>query len=529
VDRLEHELRATFADERLTLPLRPDASHLVQAGVRRRRRTRAIATAAAAVVLVGGGVAAASLVRGGGGASERIVPPTGGGQPSSKPSQSTPGGEDFVFNPIPYDYHRPPSLPGAVPDPTVPWCRADQLSLSQAFQGATGSLTGAVVVTNGSGPTCALQGQPAVSMQTVAGHSLVTSTPEPFFVDAWIKLAPGSSATAAVTWFPEFCHEPPVGHVSIALPRSGGSLSTAIQGSPRCDVDTVVPQVGHLDVSGFVPNQTDPFTPLAGLAARLDRVPASVAPGARLTYRLQLQSMHARLVVMSSCLPYRERLVNRATHVVYEQDFVLNGCELGPVTIFDPPSLQTTYFHLQLAVPPSAPAGDYDLLWQSVLKPVNAVSDTVVHVQIGPAPCRDGQLTAAGGRGHWQAMNQYGHVIVLRNVSDSACSLRGYPGLRLVDSGGHPIGKDAARGGGYVYPDPGPTSVVLAPRTGTASFTFGGPAMTGGGQTPCPSSAAAIVYPPGLRQQLRVNLVEPYCEGGITVTAVVAGSGGVHF
>jgi len=529
VDRLERELRSTLADERLTLPVRPDASHLIQAGVRRRRRNRVIATAAAAVVLLGGGVAAASFVTGNG-ASDRVLPPTGGGQPSSTPSLPTPGGEDFVFNAIPYDYHHPPSFPGAVADATVPWCRSDELALSQAFQGATGSLMGSLVVTNRSGSTCALQGQPAVSMQTADGHPLLTSTPEPFFVDAWVKLAPGASATSDVTWFPEFCHEPGVGRVSIALPHSGGALSTAMQGSPRCDIDTVVPQVGHLDVGGFVPNQTDPFTPLAGLQAQLDRVPVSVAPGAALTYRLQLQSMHARQVVMSSCLPYRVRLVNRGTHVVYEQDFVLNGCELGPVTIWNPPSRQTTYFHLQVAVPPSAPPGDYDLIWQSVLKPVNAVSDTVVHVQTGPAPCRDGQLTATDSkRGRWQAMNQYGHVIVLRNVSGSACSLRGYPGVRLVDIAGHAIGKDAARGGGYVYPDPGPTSVVLAPHTGTASFTFGGPAMTGGGQTPCPTSTAAIVYPPGLRQQLRVNLVEPYCAGGITVTAVVAGSGGAHY
>lgn len=528
MDRLEEQLRSTLADERLTLPVRPDASHLIQAGVRRRRRSRVLASAAAAVVLLGGGVAAASFV-GGNGASERIVPPTGGATPSGKPSQPTPSQEDYVFTGIPYDYHHPPSLPGATADASVPWCRADQLSLSQAFQGATGSVAGTVVVTNRSGSTCALQGQPAVSMQTAAGHPLLTSTPEPFFVDAWIKLAPGASATADVTWLPEFCHEPGVGRISIGLPHSGGSLSTTMTGSPRCDIDTVVPQVGHLDVGGFVPNQSDPFTPLAGVGARLDRVPAAVAPGATLTYRLQLQSMHAQFVVMRPCLPYRERLVNRATHVVYEQDFVLDGCELGPVTLWDPPSRRTTYFHLQLAVPSSAPPGDYDLLWQSVLKPVSAVSDTVVHVQTGPAPCGEGQLTAAGGRGPWQAMNQYGHVIVLRNVSDSACSLRGYPGLRLVDAAGHPIGKDAARGGGYVYPDPGPTTVVLAARTGIASFTFGGPAMTGGGQTPCPTSAAALVYPPGLRHQLRVNLVEPYCQGGITVTAVVAGSGGAHF
>jgi len=61
MDRLEQRLRSTLADERLTLPLRPDATSLVRAGVRRRRRNRAIVTVASAVVLLGGGIAAVSL------------------------------------------------------------------------------------------------------------------------------------------------------------------------------------------------------------------------------------------------------------------------------------------------------------------------------------------------------------------------------------------------------------------------------------------------------------------------------------
>jgi hypothetical protein len=527
VDRLEQQLRSTFADERLNLPLRPGASHLVRAGVRRRRRNRAIASLAAVVVLAAGGVATGSLVARTGG-PERIVPPTGGGHPSSKPSLPSPTQDEIAWDAAAYDYHAPPVFPGAIADSTVPWCRAGELSLSQLFQGAGGSLAGTVSVTNTSSATCALQGQPAVAMQTADGKNLLSSRPEPFFVDAWISLAPGHSASAAVTWFPEFCHEPGVGRIGVTLPHLGGSLSTAMTGSPRCDVDTVVPLVGHLDVGGFVTRLDTPFTALAGLQARLDRVPTSAFAGAVLTYRLQLQSMRAASVPLDPCLPYRERLVDHTTRAVLsEQDFLLN-CGLPPVTVSDPESRHSTFFDLRLDIPATAPAGEYDLVWQSVLKPVNAVSDRSVHVQSGPPPCRDGQVSAVDGPKR-QAMNQYGHTVVLANASGSACSLRGYPGVRLVDTAGARIGKDAARGGGYVFPDPGPATVVLPALTGKASFTFGGPAMTGGGQVPCPTSAAALVFPPGMRVPLRVAMIEPYCEGGISTSAVVAGTQGARF
>jgi len=528
VDGLEQQLRSTLADSRLDLPLRPDATNLVHSGVRRRRRNRAIATVASVVVLLGGGVAATSLVSSGGG-NERIVPPTGGGQPTGKPALPPPTQEEMAWTATAYDYHHPPAFPGAEADPTVPWCRASQLTLSQFFQGATGSWAGSVTVTNNSTNACALQGQPVVAMQTVSGQSLLSSHSEPFFVDAWVRLAPERSASAGVTWFPEFCHEPRVASIRILLPHSGGSLTTAMRGGPRCDVDTGVPTPGHLDVDGFVAHPGESFTPLAGLQAQLDKVPSTALPGSVLDYRLQLQSMDASSVALDPCLPYRARLVSHATGVVlHEEDYLLN-CGTPPLSITTPQSMHSTYFDLKLNVPSAAPPGDYDLVWQSVLKPVNATSEETVRIQAGPPPCRDGQITATDGHGHLQAMNQYGHTIVLRNISNTTCSLLGYPGLTLVDGAGRPIGKDAGRGGGYVFPDPGPHLVVLTALAGTASFTFGGPAITNAGQTPCPTSAAAVVYPPGLRHELKVGLTEPYCSGGISVTAVTAGSRGTHY
>jgi len=526
MDRLEQRLRSTLADERLTLPLRPDATSLVRAGVRRRRRNRAIVTVASAVVLLGGGIAAVSLGSTNAG-NERIVPPTGGGAPSGKPTLPTPTQQDLAWAPTPYDYHHPPAFPGAIPDPAVPWCRASQLSLSQSFQGAGGSWAGAVTVTNDATATCAVQGQPAVSLQTAHGHTLLTTRPEPFFVDAWIRLAPGRTATAGVTWLPEFCHEPSVASIRITLPHAGGSLSTGLHGSPRCDADTGVPSVGHLDVDGFVPNPGEPFTPLAGLQAQLDRVPASVLPGSVVDYRLQLQSTGAPSVALDPCLPYRERLVDHSTGVVLrEYDYLIN-CGSPPVTIGNAQSMHSTYFDLQLAVPTSAPVGDYDLIWQSVLKPVNAVAETLVHIGTGPAFCRDGQVVATAGRSG-AATGHYVQVVVFRNNSASACTLRGYPGLQLLSKDGQVMSPAPKRGSDFMFQDPGLHTIVLAPEDGTASFSVGGSDYDPVNQRTCPTATQMAVYAPETRMRLIVSVGFPVCPYGINFSAVVAGPDGVR-
>jgi hypothetical protein len=529
VDQLERDLRAALADDRLSLPVRPDASGLISAGVRRRRRNRLVASVASVVVLVGGaGVAVATIGNGGG--TERVAPPanvTPSPTTAQKPPRPGATSDEVPWAATAYDYHHPPAFPGAVADPSVPWCRAAQLSLSQAFQGATGNWFGGVQVRNASSTTCALQGQPAVRIEAADGRTLVSSTPEPFYVDQWVRLAPGDSAGAGVQWMQEFCHEPAPARIAVALPHNGGSLSTAMSGAPRCNLQSDPPSAGQLDVDGFLSTQDRPFTPVAGLLASVDHVSAAAIAGGVVTYRLQLQSMSTHDVALSPCLPYRERLVNTRTGHVIEEDHLLN-CAAAPATMGDPMSNRATYFDMQIAVPPDAPAGSYALVWQSVLKPVNAVADNDVRIGTAAPACTDGQITATdGGRG--QAMSQYGHVIVLHNVSSSACSLRGYPGVELVDSTGQPIGKPATRAGGYVFSDPGPSTIVLAAGTGVASFTFGGEAYDNARQQACPSSAAAFVYPPGLRHRLRVAMSEPYCPGGITTAAIVAGTKGSTF
>ena len=519
MDFLDRDLRSTLTDDRLSLPVRHDALSLLQAGVRRRRRNRAFASAAAAVVLIAGGATAATLATHTSGGPQRIFGPAlSTPTPAVKPSMPAPSHDEIRWAADAYDYRQPPVFPGAVADPSVPWCRAGQLSLSQFFQGATGSWAGVVTVTNNSGTTCALQGQPAVSMATSAGHVLVTSHPEPFYVDAWVSLAPGKDSSAAVTWFPEFCDEPAPARVLVDLPHSGGVLSTAMQGGPRCDVSTGTPTAGHLDVDGFLPTQGSAFTPEAGLQARIDKADASVAPGATVNYRLQLQSIDAPRISLDPCLPYRERLVDHATqHVLIEEDHLLNCGDTGAIT--DPQSNHDTFFDMQLVVPPNAPEGDYDLLWQSVLKPVAAVDEQLVHVTPRVPACKDGQVQAAAGRGG-AGLGSYYDVIVFRNVSTTTCSLFGYPGVKLADANGRAVKTDAQR-------DPAtPHVVVLAPGAAASTTISGADSGPNGGATPCKPSAGVLVIAPGQHVQTLVRRVGARCYDTVGVWPVVAGTRG---
>ena len=514
---LERDLRDTLSDDRLSLPVRHDALSLLQAGLRRRRRNRFVATASAAVVLIAGGATAATLVTHTNGGPQRIFGPAlSGPTPGVKPSMPAPSQDEIRWTNDAYDYRHPPAFPGTIADPSVPWCRADQLALSQEFQGVTGNIVGDVTTTNTTQSSCALQGQPAVRIESADGKTLVTSVPEPFYVDAWVQLRPGATASAHVLWAQQYCGRDAPAQLTIELPHGGGALTTPFNERPVCD--SVVPTTSRLIVDGFVRDQNEDFTPEAGLQAGIDKADASVAPGATLHYRLQLQSMHAPSVTLNPCLPYRERLVDHATqHVLIEEDHLLNCGEAGDIT--DPQSNHDTFFDLQLVVPANAPTGDYDLLWQSVLRSVVAVDEQLVHVTAPVPPCRDGQVSASGGE-RAGAGGSYYDDIIFRNTSSTSCSLFGFPGVILTDGRGRAVKTDLQRG-----PQVGHL-VVLLPGGAAAAKISGADFGPNGGATPCKPSAGVLVIAPGQHLQTLVRGAGMRCYDTVSVWPVVAGTHG---
>jgi hypothetical protein len=526
MDELEERLRGLFADDRLAVTPRPDAMDVVRSGVRRRRHSVVIATLAAVVLIAGGGLGVGLSLSGNSNDTPHPAPPVGQ-TPTPKMEQPTPTPAVVEWSDAAYDYHHPPVFPGAVADPTVPWCNASQLSMTAFFQGATGNWVGTVNVVNRSARTCAVQGQPAVRMLhvTPAGAvNLVHSIPEPFYVDAWVPVAPGAQAIARIDWEQEFCHEPDPNTISIDLPHSGGTLTTSMHGAPRCNDQNDPPSAGRLDVNGFLSEQENagtPFTPLAALDANIDQVTNSVAAGAVLHYQLQLSTNENELP-LDPCLPYRVRLYAQRTGYpyetghIYEEDHLLN---CAGVTVRD--SQQPTDFDMQIATPRDLPPGDYALVWQSVLQQVNAIAGGDVHVTAPPPQCQQNQLTTTFGRGGAAAGSYYA-TIIFTNTSATACSLYGYPGVQYTDSDGRPAPTKAQHD-----PQITPTLVVLAPRGGQASTRVGmADFKPPAGASPCDPSKGLLVIAPGLTEQVLVPRGTPgRCTDSLFVTAVRPGAG----
>jgi hypothetical protein len=125
--------------------------------------------------------------------------------------------------------------------------------------------------------------------------------------------------------------------------------------------------------------------------------------------------------------------------------------------------------------------------------------------------CKAPQLRLAytssqGATGHIEASFQ------LRNVSQTGCTLFGYPGARMLDAKGNALPTRVQRGGAF-YADTRrrPTKVSLAPGQ-SARFVFGysdnpeiGSGATGTPRS-CPKAARLEVTPPNSYSQLVISV-----------------------
>lgn len=137
--------------------------------------------------------------------------------------------------------------------------------------------------------------------------------------------------------------------------------------------------------------------------------------------------------------------------------------------------------------------------------------------------CANGDLTVAVGRAG-AATGHVGVALVFTNVSETACSLYGYPGVAGLDSQGRQV-TQATRsssgflGGTYV------TRTVVVPPGGSASALVEGSDVPTGSQSSCTTYSALLVTAPGqtLSHLLRVSV--PGCPT-IQVHPVVSGVDG---
>jgi hypothetical protein len=116
--------------------------------------------------------------------------------------------------------------------------------------------------------------------------------------------------------------------------------------------------------------------------------------------------------------------------------------------------------------------------------------------------CAGSQLTAvltnAGGAGGYASQE-----FTFKNISDSTCTLMGYPSVQLLDQDNQPVVTHASDGPGYIVQPETVTLVTLLPG-GDASFVTGTFEYTSG--EACPNASMVAITPPGTATTLTVSV-----------------------
>jgi hypothetical protein len=135
--------------------------------------------------------------------------------------------------------------------------------------------------------------------------------------------------------------------------------------------------------------------------------------------------------------------------------------------------------------------------------------------------CHISQLSVHHGASDGAA-GTIGVPIVFRNTSSRTCELTGYPGALRLDKHHNSMRTTVVRGGSTIYPDPGPTRVVLAPgHRASVGLAWSDVTSTEGG---CHTSTYLEVTPPNDFDHKTIKLATDACDHGtLDVTAVQTG------
>ncbi|NCY15234.1 MAG: DUF4232 domain-containing protein [Actinobacteria bacterium] len=136
---------------------------------------------------------------------------------------------------------------------------------------------------------------------------------------------------------------------------------------------------------------------------------------------------------------------------------------------------------------------------------------------IASTTCTTAHLQASIGQSDAGAGQLYAPLVFV-NTGATACTMRGFPGVSILDQAGDQLGQPASREGAEG------ASVTLAPN-GTASAILH---TTNGGTTgqACTTPATSMrIYPPDNTAAMVIINTFPVC-GGFSVGTVVAGATG---
>ncbi|MFF5174474.1 DUF4232 domain-containing protein [Micromonospora sp. NPDC000089] len=142
----------------------------------------------------------------------------------------------------------------------------------------------------------------------------------------------------------------------------------------------------------------------------------------------------------------------------------------------------------------------------------------------GTARCTADHLRVTFGQGG-VAAGTWATVLVLRNAGDTACQLRGYPGVAGLDATGRQVTQArrtaAGSAGGLADPSAQPPLVTLAPGA-TGSALLEGSNVPRGSATTCPTYQGLLVTPPDETWSVRLTTRARGCSG-LEIHPVVPG------
>jgi hypothetical protein len=117
----------------------------------------------------------------------------------------------------------------------------------------------------------------------------------------------------------------------------------------------------------------------------------------------------------------------------------------------------------------------------------------------------------------------------MTNIGQSACTLYGFVGMRMLDASGRPLATRVVRNGGIFSTQAGPSRFVLQ-TAGVATFQAAWSDVPHGSEGVCPPAARLEVTPPDEYDQRVVAVgtwsLAPCAGGEIDVTPIRAAGGG---
>jgi Protein of unknown function (DUF4232) len=342
---------------------RPPAPATIRRRSRRRRRRQATGVVLVAVALAGAVVAVRA-------AQPAPTLPAG---PRPRPTNPTtvapaPSGQLVPWiatparpSPSPDAAQGPPAVP-----PGTPACTVGQLQASASWQGATGSLAGAVTFFTSRGratPPCFLVGYPTITLLDRHGRPLQLTADPRSGKEAPppVLLRPGLAAQVEFAWLNWCGPKPgPIGlRVTLPPPRGGTlvptvDLNTRRDLTPRCDAPAAP---SRLSRGPFVARAPElPPDPLSSLRVRVT-LPPSVVAGRPLHYTVTLANPTTAPVSLRDCPSYEER-VSLAHGGTAAERHLLN---CAPVAAIGP--RQQVTFAMVLDLPATLRPGKGVLVW----------------------------------------------------------------------------------------------------------------------------------------------------------------------